>query len=329
MSAPEEGPVGGEGPSQALVSPPDQGVLLVGTPKEWFKSALEAVLEPEGYTVSWAEDAERLRDALSTASPDLVILDENLPSTDTPDLCRSLLAGPLSPAVPVLLYSSDMTTEHLQARALEAGAWEVLREPVRAEYLVATIRRLLGISRLVRDFRGEETDEWEPGVLGRSGFRRVVPLVIALAAREGVSLSCVVLGPTAPESGEAARRQREVTARLCRRYLRKADLCGWIDDRDVAIMAYGTSPDDAALMTRRLEALTGEVDENGAFGLSAGIVSVAPEDDERGGEDTEQLRRLGRAPDSVLEAARAALEDAREQGGGIKTVDTGDGAAGD
>lgn len=311
---------------EAAGIPPDRGVLLVGTAKEWFKSALEAVLEPEGFTILWARDGGEVRRAVEDESPDLVLLDESLPSTEAPALCRSLLAGPLPPSVPLVLYSSDMTTEHLQAQALDAGVWEVFREPVRAEFLVSAIRRLLGISRLVRDFRRDQPAAWETGLLTRSGLLELVPMVSALADREGAPLSCAAVGPTERASGDEADRQREVTARLCSRYVRRADLCGWIDEGDVAIVAYGTTPEDAAVMARRLDALSAELGEEGPSGFSAGIVSFAPG---TGGGDRghngggEQATDEGDRPaaDSVLEAAHAALGDARRKGGGIQTVE--------
>lgn len=305
-------------------APRRRGVLLVGTAKEWFKPALEAVLGPEGFTVLRARDGQSLHELASREAPDLVIVDESLPSTSAPALCESLLSGPLPPSIPLLLYSSDMTTEHVQAEALEAGAWEILREPVRSEHLIATVRRLLALSDLIRSHREQSTD-WESGLLTRSGLTRLLPRVEALASRQGVSITFAVVGPTEPGSGDELERQREVTADLCTRHVRRADLCGWINDGDVAIVAFGTTAEGAAVMVRRLDDLSADVGEGDGYGLSAGIVDVRTKGN--GGEDrttgVEDEEEAGESR-SFLDAAHTALENARRRGGGIETVEVGD-----
>lgn len=300
-----------------------RGILLVGTAREWFKPALEAVLVPEGFTVLRAGDGDILHELVSRESPDLVLVDESL-SASAPALIESLLSGPLSSSVPLVLYSSDMSTEHLQAEALEAGAWEVLREPVRSEHLIAAVRRLLGLSDLIRRSHRQESDDWENGLLTRSGLARLLPRVEALAIRHDASVTCAVVGPTKPASGERLDRQRRLTADLCTRHVRKADLCGWMSDRDVAIVAFGTTPEDAAVMVRRLDDLSSDLGEDGEYGLSAGIVDIRTRRGNGDGDnarielDDEDGDRVSR---SLLDAAYTALEDARRRGGGIETVE--------
>lgn len=309
--------------------PAESQILLVATPREWFKSALEAVLQPEGFTVLWAHDSTEVLDFVRLGSPDLVIVDESIGPMEAPELCGALQSGPLSPSVPVVLYASDMTTEKLQSRVLQAGAWEVIREPIRAEYLLAALRRLLHIGRQVAGASASgarEGGEPDAGLLTLTDLTRLLPRMEALAERSETSLSCAVVGLTSPPSGEARRGRSDIPARLCASHVRRADLCGRLGKGDVAIVAFGTDRRGAESLVRRLESVSPELmgtDEAGTTRpvLSAGIVELPPPVTSNGGTAPRSAEKARSVSEASLTAARKALEEVRGEGGGIKVAE--------
>lgn len=305
--------------------------LLYAGSREWFRSALQAVLRPEGFEVLWAHDAGETLDVVSAEVPDLVLVDEHVPGMSAAELCRALGTGPLPAHVPVVLYASDMSTESAQAGALEAGAWEVVREPIRAESLVASLRRLLRLGSLI-DRAGEDRFlDPDTGLLTARGLMAVLPTLRALARRKGASLTCAVIGPTEPAtSADSLAHQRELTARLCTTHIRQADLCGWLQEGEVAIVAFDASPQDALTMVRRLNDISQQLAEDAeapGAGVSAGIAEVLKEEPAAAADREEPGPGEGADETSVsvsislLATAREALEDARRGGGGIRIVD--------
>ena len=53
------------------------GILVVSA-RRWFASALEAVLEPEGFSVTWVRSGNEALRSVSKSRPALVLIDEGL-----------------------------------------------------------------------------------------------------------------------------------------------------------------------------------------------------------------------------------------------------------
>lgn len=300
--------------------------LLLGTTREWFASALEAVLHSAGFSVVRGGSADEMVDLTDTEAPDLVIVDESLPDNDVPALCRRLVEGPLGPSVPLVVYTESYSGEGIHAEALEAGAWEIVSEPIRARVLVAALNRLLDLGRRMAA-SAAETPLWdeETGLFTSVGLERVLPSLQALAERKGVRMSCVVLGPTQLGRGEVLRRQRVATADLCSVNVRASDVCGWLGTGELAIIAFDTPADGATSLAERLnEVASGRAEVKAdSRTLSAGIVEMngSVEGAGRGHESERGEAAPAAVPLGGLRAARDALLRAREHGGGIRVAD--------
>lgn len=89
--------------------------------------------------------ARSTREALARARaerPDLVVADLDMPDEDGAVLCRELRSDPELQRVPVVLFTSHGdAAEH--ARAVDAGAADVLAKPIERPRLVATARRFV------------------------------------------------------------------------------------------------------------------------------------------------------------------------------------------
>lgn len=301
--------------------------VLLATSRDWFASALGAVLEPEGFAFTHVRSAALAIERALESRPDIVVIDEGLPDSSAADVCRGLISGPLGSSVPVLVYSPNFWHEREQAEAMRAGAWDIIREPIRSNLLVAKLERLLGIKRLIETAEEESLSDADTGLFSLPGLIRTLPILSSVAERSNAPLACAIVGPTVPAAGPEAGRQRARTARLCQANTRMSDVCAWVAETDVAVLVYGADVSGATTMARRLsrEATPSGPDEAARDPLSAGIVELSPAElvtaRRRALEEgtpglrsvADRIAGLGR-----FAAAQTALEEARQAGGGIR-----------
>lgn len=295
-------------------------VLLVST-HDWFTSALQAVLEPEGFVFARVRSARHALRHVEQSVPDLVILSEKLPDLDGAGLVMSLRSGGLPESVPLLVYSPNFWHADDQAKAVAAGAWDIIREPLRPTIIVAKLHRLLTIGRLIRAAdEGMEVPE-AAGLPKLAGLTRSIQRIEATAHRNEVPLSCVIIGPSRPADGPALARQRSLAASLCADNLRLSDLCGWVSDADFGVVAYNTTAAGVISMVRRLnERLSVNGDAAAELQpLSAGVIELSVGRSADGAEGAPEFRGAPRVASlSRLAAAQVALREARAGGGGIR-----------
>jgi PAS domain S-box-containing protein len=106
--------------------------------------ATSRVLRQAGYNVVEASTGmEALRRA--GESPDLIILDVNLPDVDGFEVARRIKADPETATIPVLQMSAAYREPEHRALGLEGGADAYLAQPVEPRELLATVRALLRV----------------------------------------------------------------------------------------------------------------------------------------------------------------------------------------
>jgi PleD family two-component response regulator len=297
-------------------------VLLV-TAHDWFASALQAVLEPEGFAFARVRSARlAVRDS-RLVNPEIVIIGENLPDMQVPELAGALRTAGLRDSVHILVYSPNFWAESDEAAAMAAGAWDIIKEPVRSQLIVAKLRRLLEIKRLIEQTEEGSLADTATGLYNLAGLMRVVRLLEANATRTSVPLSCVVLGPGEPAVGPKLDVQRQLTANLAKRNLRTSDAVGWLGEAELGIVAYNTSAAGVTTMVRRLNRqLEQSADWMDASGpLSAGIVEFPLAGPATEGAQPRSPVASRIASLTRFAAARTALRQAREGGGGIRIAE--------
>jgi|GraSoi2013_100cm_1033763.scaffolds.fasta_scaffold48927_2 DNA-binding response OmpR family regulator len=96
-----------------------------------------------GYAVDTAGDGFRAIELATEHTPDLILLDLDLPGVNGIDTLKALREVEALRQVPVIFLTaaSDLLT---QIELLELGALTVLQKPVRPRQLVQTITRALG-----------------------------------------------------------------------------------------------------------------------------------------------------------------------------------------
>jgi two-component system cell cycle response regulator len=133
---------------------------------------LEARLGQEYYDVRTAGCGG---DALSEAGawqPDLVLLDVMMPDMDGYEVCRRIKAGRATRHIPVVMVTALHDADERIA-GLEAGADDFLTKPVDFETLLARVKSLVRLKRLLDEWRnrsapmrGDEDEFAPPSVAG-------------------------------------------------------------------------------------------------------------------------------------------------------------------
>jgi two-component system, cell cycle response regulator len=139
---------------------------------------LEAKLAAEYYqTATGQNGAECLRLARSW-QPDLILLDVMMPEMDGYECCRLLKDDQLTLHIPVVMVTAlGEPSERL--RGLEAGADDFLTKPVDYDTLLARVRSLVRLKRLLDEWRARgETAR----ALGLTGQQSAIPSVTGARA---------------------------------------------------------------------------------------------------------------------------------------------------
>lgn len=124
-------PIGNPTPGpKVLVVEDDQGV----------RESLCVVMEVQGYRVVGVARGEDAVPQLPEFSPDLIVLDINLPGVDGIETCRRLRAGGFGGPVLMLTARHEVAD---RVKGLDAGADDYLRKPFALDELLARIRALL------------------------------------------------------------------------------------------------------------------------------------------------------------------------------------------
>jgi CheY-like chemotaxis protein len=99
------------------------------------------LLEKSGYTVDVAEDGERALDMLHVSTPDLILMDMQLPRIDGYEATRRIKASERLRSIPlVALTAHSMKGD--RSKAIDAGCDAFVTKPVDADEILAVIERL-------------------------------------------------------------------------------------------------------------------------------------------------------------------------------------------
>lgn len=113
--------------------------IAVVEDEEYMRDELCTMLKRAGYATLEITEFENVVEQITALSPDLVLLDLNLPKISGFQICQNLKQ---KTSIPVLVLTSrDQLQDELQA--LKLGADEYLTKPCRKERLLARINNIL------------------------------------------------------------------------------------------------------------------------------------------------------------------------------------------
>lgn len=116
-------------------------ILLVEDEQD-IQELLKFHLEHEGFAVTAVGTGEAALQAMSSESPDLILLDLMLPDISGTEICRRLKATPETDDIPIIMLTAKDSEADIIA-GLEMGAVDYVTKPFRPRVLVARIHAAL------------------------------------------------------------------------------------------------------------------------------------------------------------------------------------------
>ncbi len=126
---------------------------------------IEARLAAEYFAVMTAEAGQKALSIASEWRPDIILLDVMMPGMDGFETCRQLKANPATSHIPVVMVTAlDQPDERV--RGLEAGADDFLTKPVAFDTLLARVRGLVRLKRMLDEWQARAATARELGLAG-------------------------------------------------------------------------------------------------------------------------------------------------------------------
>jgi CheY-like chemotaxis protein len=117
-------------------------LILVVEDNPTNRLLVSSVLEREGYQVELAESSEEALERLRACTPDLILMDVQLPGMDGLSLTRALKSAPETAAIPVVALTAHAMIGDRE-QALAAGCAGYISKPINTRTLGEEMRRFL------------------------------------------------------------------------------------------------------------------------------------------------------------------------------------------
>ena len=123
-----------------------QTILIIEDDLHNIKTALE-LLQAYSYRILVATNGDDGLERAELATPDLILLDINMPGINGIETCRRLKANPQTTSIPVI-FMTALTDINDKVRALEAGGVDYITKPFNEMELLARVRTHLELRNL-------------------------------------------------------------------------------------------------------------------------------------------------------------------------------------
>lgn len=291
------------------LKPAETKVLAVDDDPE-ILSILTAVMDTQAIELKTLEDPLQFWETLESTTPDLLVLDVDMPHATGIELCRVLRSDPHWSSLPVLFLTSRKDSETV-AKMFEAGADDYVCKPIVGEELITRVRNRLERTKLQRSVA--ESDPLT-GLSNRSKSTEVLNQWLALAEiyRQPVCLGVLELDYLTDINDQRGHAAGDRVLRRLAQFLqgtfRDEDVVARWDGATFVVGMYGTERDQGVQRLTEVlgklckEVFTEDDHEEWKATFSAGVGQF-PED----GTDLPALYR----------AAEEALKKATDLGRGL------------
>src|SRR5947207_8090699 len=256
----------------------------------------------QGYSVLRVFAEASVLERARTARPDVIVLDAALGEGQALDVSRMLRADPsIGSGTPILLLVPTRPQRYDHLKALRAGVWELVRQPLNVGELLGRLDRYV-LGKVERDGASRrDLVDYVTGLYTTQGLARRAGELILQAAQHNTSVACVAVAPDrdGPEAGTDGRDALRGVARLLAASGRRSDAIGRIGPAEFAVVAAGVNRVGARQLAQRLRDAVG-------VGVRAGYDAIGS-------------RRAGALEGrGLLARAARALEMAKLEGKWIK-----------
>lgn len=128
---------------------PDKSTILIADDDIVARTALEMLLEPDGYELVFAADGPEALEKAEKLLPDLILLDVIMPTMQGFEVCRRLRANPTLADLPIVMITGFSNRE-TRLQGIEAGADDVISKPYDQVELRARVRTITRLNRYRR-----------------------------------------------------------------------------------------------------------------------------------------------------------------------------------
>lgn len=122
--------------------PPQQPLILLAEDNEANIETLAAYLNSQDYRLILANNGQAAIDLTTAHTPDLIVMDIQMPGMDGLEAIRQIRSNPSLPLISIIALTA-LAMPQDRAKCLEAGADEYLSKPVKLKQLNAVIQQLL------------------------------------------------------------------------------------------------------------------------------------------------------------------------------------------
>ena len=129
-----------------------QQTILVVEDNEANQLLVKSVLELEGYRVEIAGSAAEAHEVLGATTPDLILMDVQLPGQDGLSLTRDLKSEPSTAGIPVVALTAHAMRGDREV-ALTAGCAGYISKPIDTRTFGAQVRMYVNMKETIGDDR--------------------------------------------------------------------------------------------------------------------------------------------------------------------------------
>lgn len=260
-----------------------RATVLIANDQEWSARSLESIFAAEGYAVLTAFTGTQAIQKATAFSPDIIILDRQMPDLDGAEVCRRLRADPqFGCTTPILITTAGQAGRTQRLEAYDAGAWDFIGQPIDGEIILHKVRTFLGAKQAVDRARLDGFVDPATGLYNRHGFDRRVRELGAEAQRSHQPVACIVLTADAPVLESAVDSVEEVAKSIAEFFKisgRTADVVARLGPLRFAVLAPATAGEGAARLVERVGAAimgstAADAPEPGGITLRAGYCVI-------------------------------------------------------